>query len=198
MSKALTIIEREHRNLGALLFCLESLVEDIEKRGAVPDFGIFRTIFEYIGSFLDRYHHPKEDAYLFRRLRARHPDAGSAIDAIEAEHVRGPSLLAGMRATLEAYALHPAPGTFEVFRDAVRDYVEFERAHAHREEAEIFPLARKHLTDEDWEAIANAFTAHEDPLFGDEPAREFRDLFSVIVGRVPAPHGLAPSWPRQA
>jgi branched-chain amino acid transport system ATP-binding protein len=58
------------------------------------------------------------------------------------------------------------------------------------EEREVLPLAEEKLTPADWEALDNLFTAHDDPLFGDKPTREFSDLASRIVNQAPAPHGL--------
>src|SRR5207249_9744958 len=43
----------------------------------------------YIDAFPERFHHPKEDAYLFRRLRERDPSAGELLDRLETEHEEG-------------------------------------------------------------------------------------------------------------
>jgi len=197
MVDALTVIEREHRRLGAVLACLVALTDEVDERDARPDFATFRAIFAYLGSFLDRFHHPKEDAYLFRALLKRRPEARAAIAAIEAEHAREPSMLAKMRATLDDYERDRTTDAFNAFRNAVRDYVEFERAHAHGEERDIFPLAREYLLEGDWAEIDAAFQAHDDPLFGDQPSAEFQDLFTAIVERIPAPHGFGAKWDKE-
>ena len=71
--RAITIIKSEHQNLGAVLYSLEHLIDEIED-GKHADFAVFHGLFTYIDRFLDRYHHPKENDYLFPRLLARAPD----------------------------------------------------------------------------------------------------------------------------
>ena len=71
--RAISIIKGEHKNLAAVLFSLEKLIEEIDN-GKQPDFSIFHGLFTYLDRFLDRYHHPKESLYLFPKLLARAPD----------------------------------------------------------------------------------------------------------------------------
>jgi branched-chain amino acid transport system ATP-binding protein len=197
MADALAIISREHRNLGSLLICLESLIEDIEERHLVPDFAVFDLMFDYFASYLDRYHHPKEDAHLFRALRTRDPGAAAVIDALQAEHEREPAMLAKMTGAMADYRVEGEPA-FQRFRNAAKAYIEFERRHAATEEADIFERARRHLTADDWAEINAAFQANDDPLFGDAPAARYRALFTEISARVPAPHGLGRPWPAES
>ena len=197
MSDALAIIGREHRNLGSLLTCLESLVEDIEERHLVPDFAVFNLIFDYLGSYLDRYHHPKEDSHLFRALRARDPEAAAAIDALQAEHEQEPAMLAKMTGAMADYRVE-GHSAFQRFRNAAKAYIEFERRHVATEEGDIFERARQHLTAEDWAEIDAAFRANDDPLFGETPAGRYRALFTEISARVPAPHGFGRPWPTES
>ena len=70
--RAISIIKSEHKNLGAVLYSLDKLIEEIDD-GKQPDFSIFHGLFTYIDRFLDRYHHPKENHYLFPKLLARAP-----------------------------------------------------------------------------------------------------------------------------
>ena len=71
MSQAVNIIKQEHLNYLALLRCLGHLVDDLEGGEGSGDPELFHDIVDYIESFLNRYHHPKEDEYLFRALRRR-------------------------------------------------------------------------------------------------------------------------------
>jgi len=57
--KALSIIQAEHRNLGIVLMCFESLVHNIEDKNMKPDIQLFRAILRYIEDFLQHFHHPK-------------------------------------------------------------------------------------------------------------------------------------------
>lgn len=188
---SISIIKREHRNLNAVLFTLEGLVNEIEKHGKSVDFNVFHGIAYYLDSFLDRYHHPKETDYLFPAVRTHCPNAGPILDELGRQHAQGERLLLKLLKTLSAYEFM-GDAAFEAFRDAVIEYVEFERKHARAEEQEVLPLAAANLTNSDWSRIDAAFADNQDPLFGTEPEAEFRELFRTLSDLVPAPYGLGP------
>ena len=82
------------------------------------------------------------------------------------------------------------------FADAVGRYREHQYNHMRSEEMEALPLAREHLSEEDWREIDAAFSDHEDPLFGDERSAAYRRLYSKIVAMAPAPYGFGDQSPR--
>jgi branched-chain amino acid transport system ATP-binding protein len=61
------------------------------------------------------------------------------------------------------------------------------------EEDTLIPLAREHLTADDWKEIEAAFAGHSDPLFGAEAEAEYNNLFRRIVNIAPPPIGLGPA-----
>ena len=71
--RALDVIRAEHRSLAAVIHGLRHLVREVREHGARPDFGLLEAMLRYIDAFPERLHHPKEDRYLFRRLRERDP-----------------------------------------------------------------------------------------------------------------------------
>lgn len=180
MEKALTIIQGEHRTLGALLLCFETLVNQIEKGEREPDFEILRAICMYLDSFLDTFHHPKEDRYLFPAVVRRHPGAESLVRELQQQHDEGQQLSAALRSSLADYEARGAQA-FPRYRDNALVLITFERKHAHREERELLPLAHQFLQVEDWQPIAEAFAAHDDPLFGGHPLQHFRRLSALIM-----------------
>lgn len=190
--KSLSIIRNEHRNLGAVLFSLETLVGEIEK-GKTPELRVFHGLLTYIDRFLDEYHHPKEDLYLFPLLRKRFPDIGAALDERQQEHRDGEKLFAEVLKALSAYEFLGAD-EFDRFATTLRRYTAFERKHAMEEEKHILPAAEKRLLPGDWEEIDAAFTANEDPLFGDAPRAGFESLYSLVTSLVPTPYGLGAEW----
>ena len=194
--KALEIIHGENRNLGSVLFCLGSLVTEIERHNVKPDFRVFHAIANYIESFLDKYHHPKEDEFLFPAIVRQYPRAEPLIDELEEQHITGTELLQRLRRKLATYE-YAGADAFIPFRDATRDYINFQREHIRKEETEVLPLAREHLQVSDWKPIDEAFLAHTDPLFGQARKKEFEALYSTIIRLAPAPHGFAAEWQQQ-
>ena len=190
--RSLAIIRNEHKNLGAVLYSLDRLVEEIEQ-GRQPDFAVFHGLLTYIDRFLDRYHHPKENEYLFPRLLARAPDCEALIRELGQQHTEGEILFVEMQKALSAFEFVGA-AEFDRFRDAVRRYTEFERQHAKLEESEVLPRAEAELEADDWAVIDAAFGENEDPMFSTQWNNEFSALFERLVNSLPAPLGLGDVW----
>lgn len=192
MHEAIRIIKDEHRSIAAVLHGLIHLTRRIRDHGEPPDFPVLHAMLDYIVSFPEKLHHPKEDRYLFAALRARSPQSAPLLDSLEAEHVHGDALIHRLQDGLTAYEKAGA-GRFGDFLHAVEVYADFHWAHMRREEEEVMPLAEKVLTDSDWESIAGAFKENDDPLFGIKPRQEFEQLFRRVVQLTPAPIGVGPS-----
>jgi nucleotide-binding universal stress UspA family protein len=85
----LAIIRDEHRSMAAVIHGLEFLVRDARARGVPPSFPLLRAMLHYIKAFPEKLHHPKEDAYLFRKLRERTRELDGTLDTLEREHTEG-------------------------------------------------------------------------------------------------------------
>lgn len=194
--QALRIIEDEHRSLAAVLHGMLHMVREIRDRGAEPSFEALGAMIYYIDAFPERFHHPKEDGYLFRVLRARHPKAGALLDRLEEEHRLGAHKI---RTLEQALARYQSGGNreFAQFAAAVDDYAEFHWKHMRTEESEVMPLAKERLTAEDWMEIDKAFLGNADPLVGMDAGKEYRALFTRIVNLAPSPIGLGPAAKRR-
>ena len=189
--QTLRILRDEHRTLAAVLFGLRSLLADIRSGRVAPDFRLLGAMLYYIDTFPERFHHPKEDAFLFRRLRARCQAAHALIERLEDEHRAGQRRLLQLCQAFTRYEQGGVP-EFYAFDELAASYIAFELAHMRREESELLPLAQQQLTAQDWEEIDHAFLDHADPLFGVTAADGFRQLFSRIVNLAPPPVGVGP------
>ena len=186
---ALTIIRDEHRTLTAVLQGLQFLVKDVRDREIAPDFELFTIILDYVDVFPDRFHHPKENDHLFKRLRARTREADAVLDELEAEHARGERLIHELRHALALWRVSGREG-LAGFAKAVDGDVDLHWKHMRKEEDVVMPLAERALAPEDWAAIDAAFRANDDPVFGAKPREEFRRLFQLIVNLAPPPLGV--------
>ena len=189
--EAIRIIQDEHRSLAAVLHGMLYLVHQIRDRGTKPDFDLFGAMIYYIDAFPERFHHPKEDQYLFRLLRIRHPGAAALLDRLKTEHRVGAEKIRTLEQALARYEQGGA-SEFTNFLTAVEGYAEFHWDHMRAEEKEILPLAEQHLSAGDWEAIDAAFLGHTDPMLGVNVGAQFDALFSRIVNLAPPPIGVGP------
>lgn len=192
LNNALAIIHDEHRALGAVLHGLRFLVREMQEKATAPDFKLLWAMVYYMDAFSERLHNPREDAYLFARLKERTHEADDIVATLErqhaesGEHIRQLELALGQ---LEA----GATGGLQAFAQAAENLTEEAWQHMSLEEKTVIPLAKKHLTTEDWVGIAEAFGEHGDPRFGAKPDHEFRDLFTRIVNLAPPPIGVGPA-----
>ena len=189
--KAIDILYDEHRSLAAVLQGLRHLVREIDAGRMAPDFRLFDAMLYYIDAFPERFHHPREDEYLFRRVRARAPAAAAIVARLEREHREGGARIRALALALERYRAGGAR-EFAAFRDAVDDYAQFHWKHMRAEEDELLPLARAHLTEDDWREADAGFAAATDPLHG-APGAEYDALFRRIVTLAPPPIGVGPA-----
>lgn len=192
LNKALAIIHDEHRSLGAVLHGLRFLVRDMQSKGSPPDFKLLWAMIYYMDAFSERLHNPREDAYLFARLKERTRTADETIAVLERQHAESNGHVRQLEQAL-GHLEAGKPGALEAFATIVEELTEEAWQHMSLEEKVVIPLAKKHLTTEDWAGIAAAFGENGDPRFGAKPDHEFRDLFTRIVNLAPPPIGVGPA-----
>ena len=187
MTLAIASIQKDHQRFNALLVCFEAVLENAEN-GVPASHELLDAMVGYIESFMDQYHHPKEDEYLFRVLRKREPELEPVLNELREEHYQGRRRLEGVKLALDEYE---TKGTEALpwLRQTVAEYVAFERKHIGTEERDVLPKAREVLTHDDWEEINAAFAANQDPLFSDQRQRRYELLFNTIEHLAPPPFG---------
>jgi len=188
--KAIAIIQDEHRAITAVVEGLRQLVAEIAAGRMAPDHALLAALFHYIEQFPERLHHPKEDDYLFARLRVRRPEAAVLLDGLHREHEVGRERFAELKALWERWRADPA--ALPPFAEAVERYSHFHWLHMRREEEQVLPLAAEALAPEDWEAIDAAFASNDDPVVGAPASKAFRELFRHLVAIMPPPLGVGP------
>lgn len=175
---SLEIIRDEHLAISAVLFALRQAAREARRRPAGADFALLHAILDYIVAYPDRWHHPKEDGFLFAALRGRSSKADALIARLEQEHADGYPMIGALKRQLVAFEAGASP---EAFCEAAETYVRFEWAHMRCEEDELLPLAETLLEPADWEGIDAAFRENENPLSGLRPKDEAQALYQRIL-----------------
>lgn len=186
---AIRVIYAEHDLLHSVIHGMVYLVREIVKKGVVPDLKVFRAMIFYVREYPEKIHHPKEDLFLFSRLRARTSQVDAVIAELEAQHAKGNELVAALEHALLRYELVGAPA-FNAFSILVEQYSAFYRTHMRLEEDTIFPVAAQVLTPDDWKVINDAFSSNSDPLADGDVKDEMAKLFSLIANIAPPPIGV--------
>jgi branched-chain amino acid transport system ATP-binding protein len=189
MSSALEAISEEHRGMWRLTTALEELGRNLGTPGAQPDIELFGMILDYIERYIEQVHQPKEEDFLYRAVRRHSEEANEMLAEFEREHAASPGLLRDLRSLQQSLATGDAAGT-EAFRTALDAYARMMQKHIMREETQLFPIARKTLSEADWDEIDAAFMDGQCMAGSEEVRAEFRALMSRIVNYAPAPMGL--------
>ena len=192
MKESISVLKSEHRSISAVLHALKELARMAHDATARPRFQVLRSMLRYIDEYPEKLHHPKEDEHLFARLVARAPETRLLVEELQAEHEEGARLIRELERAL-LFMEEGWPVGAREFRDAVEAYAEFHWKHMRKEEQQLLPLAERHLTAEDWQAIDAAFAANRDPIAGMQE-RDFEKLFARIVSLAPDPVGLGERW----
>ena len=189
--QTIRIIRDEHRAIAAVLHGMLYLVHDIRDRGTKPNFEVFGAMIYYIDAFPERFHHPKEDRYLFPLVRSRVPAVAAVLDRLEVDHQVGAGKIRTLMQALTRYR-EGGDGEAPAFMAALEDYVVFERDHMRCEERDVLPAAEQHLTAADWACVDDAFSGASDPLLGVGPGTHWAQVFSRIANLAPPPIGVGP------
>jgi hemerythrin-like domain-containing protein len=144
--------------------CREGATRDEGDRNhpgrASRDHALLGALFYYIEQFPERLHHPKEDDFLFARLRVRRPDAAPLLDGLQREHAIGRERCDELKAMWERFRADPA--ALPPFAEGVERYSHFHWLHMRKEEERVRRLAAEALTNEDWDAIDAAFASNDE------------------------------------
>jgi len=172
MPRALDLLREEHRKVATLLQILERHVDEF-RRGERPDYDVIRAVLDYLVSFPDVCHHPKEDL-IFARLRARDPLAAERIGDLRSAHeglaARTREFSTGLRAVLEEAEIPR-----EAFIRLASRFIDQQRQHIDMEESVFFPAAERTLTRTDW-AELNSLMARTD-----DAGERFEQLRKTIL-----------------
>jgi len=178
MAAMIDRLRADHANLARLLALLEQQAAVIEG-GASGDLRLLTDILDYIASYPDLYHHPREDL-VFETLRHRDSASIETINALLRQHKDLTN-----RAVELANALAAFSGSTVVPRERLvgllRDYVALSRTHMNLEESTVFPRAGATLTEQDWQVIEQGMAIEDDPLFGHVISEQYRSLYDTIM-----------------
>ena len=190
-SVAIGTIRSEHRSLAAVINNMKAVLHEVRAGRMAMNYPLFWTMVHYIDVFPNQFHHPKEDGWLFARLKLRTQEADALIDELQSQHHGEAAVLGELRRWLGNAEANVA-GSLDAFEAAVNAYADFTWKHLRCEEHDLLPLAETHLLGTDWDEIAQAFSGNQDPLSGQHPSGQvFSELFRSIVLKTPAPLGLA-------
>ncbi len=170
----MTALRAEHRHMASVMKLFSEQLRAIEA-GELVDTHVVYEIMDYMVSWPDRYHHPREDL-IYGLVAEMNSQAASNVSNLQHEHdemlQRGQSVLTN----IEGWREGRVSGGDLI--ESGRDYVERTYAHMNTEEEQVFPQIESLLGPEDWQDLAaeDRLRPVADPVFGPRVQREFRNL----------------------
>ncbi|TDG16053.1 cation-binding protein [Seongchinamella unica] len=167
-------LRAEHRHIATVMQLFSDQLQAIEA-GEPVDAHVVYEVMDYMASWPDRYHHPREDL-IYGRVAELDRRAAEDVDTLQRDHdataKRGRQLLR----EIERWSEGEVKGAAIV--KAGREYVGHMYEHMNVEEKVVFPHIESVLTLEDWRELAedDDLRAVSVPVFGPRVQREFRNL----------------------
>ncbi|MCP3709823.1 hemerythrin domain-containing protein [Paraburkholderia sp. CNPSo 3274] len=183
-SSAIQVILSEHRRLTSIVSGMLRVVDGMTSGSGPRSAMLMRAMLYYISEFPEQVHHPKEEQYLFARLRERSEQFDAVTGELARQHEDGRLRVHALERALRRYELAGAD-LLPALRDGVYGYADFYASHRHLEESVILPGAQRYLTVSDWVEIDEAFAANRDPFESLETEDNLNDLYRLIVQTMP-------------
>jgi hemerythrin-like domain-containing protein len=185
---AIETLMQEHRTIEKVIDALVAFTGEVGRKGATAreELALFVG---FIQRFADEAHHGKEEDILFAAM-ADHgfPTQGGPIAVMLAEHARGRALVGVLAEATQG----EAPWTDEDRRrlaEAAQDYGALLRAHIHKEDAILYPMAEQHLPPEAMEEVGERCAAFDaDPEQADRHGRQLEIARALVTRHAAASH----------
>lgn len=171
-------LHRDHVNLSRLMSLLER-ESVLFKQGYDPDYLLMLEMLEYVESYPDLIHHPREDA-IFRVYLERHSQGADSIRRLMDEHEALVEHSRQLRAMIEQL-LQGSVFPRELIENRLFAYIEMQQRHFDAEEDHIFELIDRALQPEDWARIEQMIPSASDPLFGGQVQKQYEAIYARIM-----------------
>jgi hemerythrin-like domain-containing protein len=175
---SLAIIREEHQQLACVLRSMRHLVEEMVERDPLQ-LKFFRALLFYINEFPERVHHPKEEQYLFAKIKERTHQLDTELNLLTEQHSEGEQLALQLQTTLTRYEFN-GTAVLPQLRSLVERYTHFYSNHIEAEEKYILPVALQVLSDADWTVVDQAFADNRQRLDQEGDRYVYEQLFAAI------------------
>jgi hemerythrin-like domain-containing protein len=183
--RATDSLDQDHRIIEVVLPALERLGQQAAG-SRLADREAVEMALAFLRTFVDAYHHGKEELHLFKAMERRgvHRDVGLVFHLLE-EHGRGRKHVRSLLAS-SAGAIQGDPEAAKEFADNAAAYVKLLRHHIREENAELWPLASRVLSDDDDSRLMEGYAEVEHATLGDAGRELYRGRAADIARRVEA------------
>jgi hemerythrin-like domain-containing protein len=167
-------LHAEHAHMSMVMQVFKEQLVAIEC-GEVVDTHVVYEVMDYMVTWPDRFHHPREDL-IYARVAEIDPGALDDVDTLQRDHDNTAQVGRQLLKLIENWRLGEAAGSEVVTRG--REYISHIYEHMNVEEKLIFPKVEATLTPRDWFELSedDQLQGVSDSVFGPRVQREFRNM----------------------
>ena len=164
----------EHRHIASVMQLLAGQLAAIEAGEPVDTHVVYETM-DYMVTWPDRYHHPREDL-IYAHAAELDPGLADSVDTLQRDHDNTARAGREVLEQIERWRDGSLPGAGLV--KSGRAYIDHLYAHMNSEEKLVFPQIEHTLGAQDWSELAadDQLRPVSDPVFGYRVQREYRNL----------------------
>ena len=173
-------LKMEHDAVRMTLRILDKICQQIEKSGEIMDLQHLDQLLEFFKVFVDKCHHGKEEELLFPALEnVGVSRKGGPIGVLLHEHQQGREHVQAMKAALSQNTKGNRKAVAEFVKTA-RGYINLLDQHIDKENGVLFPLAEKHLSEQEQEKLWEGFEMIETQKIGVGKHDEFHKMLDKL------------------
>lgn len=178
MHPILQELHQDHVNLGRILELLQKQLSLLDN-GEEADLHVLGEIIDYVQSYPDLIHHPREDV-IFGVYRERCSEGLEVIDRLMEEHR---TLIAGTTGLKDCLCQweQDSPVPRERIVELIADYLRRQWDHLNLEEGSVYKLLAQGLTESDWAHIETVMPSGSDPLFDEMTRQRYRHIYDQVM-----------------
>lgn len=177
--KATDELKKEHQGIELMLRVLQAIAD---KLGQGEHIGTEHLdgIMEFLSIFVDKFHHGKEEEFLFPALEAAGvPRDGGPIGVMLSEHEQGRKLVARLKNAVTSYTSGDKTATSAI-KTVVDEYTSLLTQHIEKENSVLFALADVKLNTAQDNELFEAFERLEKDRIGAGKHEEFHELLNRL------------------
>lgn len=167
-------LRAEHRHMSTVMQLFSEQLKAIEA-GELVDTHVVYEIMDYMVTWPDRFHHPREDL-IYARVAEIDAKAADEVDTLQRDHDQTAIQGRQMLQDIACWRLGEVSGALVVKNG--RAYIDHIYEHMNLEESIVFPNIEAVLSLQDWRELAadDQLQAVSDSVFGPRVQREFRNM----------------------
>jgi hemerythrin-like domain-containing protein len=178
MTNVIDQLHADHINIAKVIDLLKKQYEEMSSDGS-PDFTLMLDILDYIHSYPDYIHHPKENA-VFKVYLEHHDELQDTIVHLMKEHQEMGEKTRKLYDEIDGILNDSMVDKVEL-ENKIAEFITQQMQHMDTEEGKVFPTLRETLTADEFELIETELPSKEDPLFGEVVQKRFEALYEHIT-----------------